>query len=340
MKSRRILIDHGSGGLATKELIAELFQPLFSNPALDRMEDSALLEPQNGKIAFTTDSYVVDPLFFPGGDIGTLAIHGTINDLAMQGANPAALSLGLILEEGLQMDDLQKIASSLEKASKQAGVPIVAADTKVVPQGKADKIFINTSGIGFVEDGVELGSHLAVHGDAVIVSGTLGDHGIAIMGTRAGLGLDTTIMSDTAPLHKLVHILLGKFGNAIRCFRDPTRGGLATVLSEIAVASRVEIQIDEASIPIKPQVYSICELLGLDPLYLANEGKLIAIVKGSAAEEIVLTMRREELGENASIIGRVHRTETARKGRVVLLTKIGGKRLLEPLSGEPLPRIC
>ena len=339
MKVKRILLDHGSGGLATKELIEELFLPILSNPWLNRMEDSAVLEPTKGRVAFTTDSYVVDPLFFPGGDIGSLSIHGTINDLAMQGAEPAALSLGLILEEGLPIDDLRKIASSLGKASKEAGIPIVAADTKVVPKGKADKIFINTSGIGYIQQDIELGSQLARPGDAVIVSGTLGDHGIAVMGTRAGLGLDLSIKSDTAPLHKLVKLLLKNFASAIKCLRDPTRGGLATVLSEIAAASKVEIVVDEAAIPIQPQVQSVCDLLGLDPLYLANEGKLVAIVDSSMADNIVQAMRNEELGRKASVIGRVNKSEMG-KGRTILCTAIGGKRLLEPLSGEPLPRIC
>ena len=338
MKTKRILIDHGSGGLATKELIDELFRPLLSNPWLNRMEDSALIQaPEGKKIAFTTDSYVIDPIFFPGGDIGSLSMHGTINDLAMQGAEPAALSLGLILEEGLLMDELYKIALSLQKVSQQTGIPIVTADTKVVPKGKGDKIFINTSGIGYVKEGIELGSDLAVKGDAVIVSGTIGDHGVAIMGTRAGLGLDTTIKSDTAPLHELTHFLLEKFGSSIKCFRDPTRGGLATVLSEIATASQVEIIIEEAAIPIKPQVQSVCDLLGLDPLYLANEGKLIAIVDGSVAKDVLHAMHQTELGKDAALIGTIHHSD---RQRTVLQTAIGGKRLLEPLSGEPLPRIC
>ncbi len=340
MKSKYVLMDHGSGGLATQELVQEVFLSRLANPFLCRLEDSAVLEPLKGQLAFTTDSYVVDPPFFPGGNIGSLAVHGTINDLAMQGAEPAALSLGLILEEGLPMEDLHKIATSLAEASKNAGVPIVAADTKVVPRGKADRIFINTSGVGCVPKGVKLGSDLVAGGDVVIVSGTIGDHGVTIMASREGLGLETSIKSDTATLHKMVYELLKRFGSAIKCFRDPTRGGLATVIHEIASASQTEITLYEEAIPVRPQVQSVCDLLGLDPLYLANEGKLVAVVAGDAARNVVEAMRDDPLGMDAAIIGKVNPVNGPGRGRAILETTIGGKRMLEPLTGEPLPRIC
>lgn len=341
MSGKRILLDHGSGGLASRELIESIFLPRLDNPALARFEDSAVLTLSTSRLAFTTDSYVVDPIFFPGGDIGKLAVHGTINDLAMQGAVPLCLSLALILEEGFPMADLERLADSIADASRHSGVPIVTGDTKVVPRGKADKIFITTSGVGAVPDGLELGSDLARPGDAVLLSGFMADHGVTIMAARSGLSIQSSIMSDTAPLHNMVSALLDEAGAAIRCFRDPTRGGVATILSEIAEKSRVRIELDEANLPIRPGVATACELLGLDPLYLANEGKCIVIADGGSADLLLSRMRKCQGGHNGVLIGRVVQHDTLnRPGRVLLKTAIGGSRIIGPLSGEPLPRIC
>jgi len=343
MNSKKILLDHGSGGISSRNLIEEIFLPRLDNPILAQFEDSAVLQSGSTRLAFTTDGYVVDPLFFPGGDIGKLAVHGTINDLVMQGAQPIGLSLSLILEEGFALADLERIADSIGRASRESGVPVVTGDTKVVPRGKADKIFITTSGIGIVPDGLLLGSGLARAGDAVLLSGTIGDHGVTIMAARAGLAIQSSIQSDTAPLHRLVAAMLQQAPGSIRCLRDPTRGGAATVLSEIAVKSKVQIEINEKDLPIRPGVESACEMLGLDPLYLANEGKCIVIVDPAQAEALLKVMRKTEEGHDAAIVGHVAAAApepNVSNGRVVMNTAIGGARIIGPLSGEPLPRIC
>ncbi len=336
-KNRIVTLDHGSGGLASQELISNLFLKYLDNPALHQLEDCAILEERKGKIAMSTDSYVVDPIFFPGGNIGELAINGTINDLAMRGATPIALSLGLIIEEGFSLEKLERIIESIGESSSKAGVDVVTGDTKVVPQGKADGIFINTSGIGIVEHHCNIAGNLAKPGDAVIISGTLADHGITIMSSQAGIGIEGNIQSDTQPLHHLVAKILTTAPEAVHVMRDPTRGGLATSLCEIAASSKVAIHLEQDRLPIRPAVNVACELIGLDPLYLANEGKFLVICKAESAEKIVDTMRQTEAGKDATIIGRVQENS---KHRVTLTTTIGGTRLLEPLTGEPLPRIC
>jgi hydrogenase expression/formation protein HypE len=337
MSEQCILLDHGSGGIASQELISSLFIKHLDNPTLRGLEDSAVLDRQNGRLAFTTDSYVVDPIFFPGGDIGKLAVHGTINDLAMRGAQPLCLSLGLILEEGLSLSELEGVIISIAEACRESGVPIVTGDTKVVPKGKGDKIFINTSGIGTVADGIDISSKNAREGDAVILSGTMGDHGITIMTRRAGITIQGRLESDTRPLHRLVQKLLAELPGSIRTLRDPTRGGVATTLNEIAANSHLGIELNEGSLPVRPQVRAACELLGLEPLYLANEGKLLAIVSAEKAGAALEIMRATSEGAEASIIGRM---VNSKAGRVVINTPVGGLRLVTALHGEPLPRIC
>jgi hydrogenase expression/formation protein HypE len=337
MAEKTILLDHGSGGLASQELIGNLFLKYLDNPTLHSLEDSAILENQPGKLAFTTDSYVVDPIFFPGGDIGKLAVHGTINDLAMRGAKPLCLSLALILEEGLPLDDLERIIISISEACKEAGVPVVTGDTKVVPRGKGDKIFINTSGIGIVADGIDISSRNASAGDAIILSGTLGDHGITIMTRRAGISMEGDLKSDTMALHKLVDKLLTELPGAVHTLRDPTRGGVATSLNEIAGASGLSVELKDEDLPVRPTVRAACEMLGLEPLYLANEGKCLAVVSADKAEEALALMRSTPEGAEAVIIGRM---ADGKAGRVVINTPVGGSRVVTPLHGEPLPRIC
>lgn len=337
MTEQSILLDHGSGGIASQELIGGLFLKYLDNPILSGLEDSAVFDNQPGRLAFTTDSYVVDPIFFPGGDIGKLAVHGTINDLAMRGATPRCLSLGLILEEGLLFSDLKRVIISISEACKETGVPIVTGDTKVVPRGKGDKIFINTSGIGFVPDNREISSQHGQPGDAVIVSGSIGDHGITIMTRRAGISLDGNLRSDTRALHGLTAGLLEAFPGATRVLRDPTRGGVATSLNEIAAASQVSIELEEQLLPIRPEVRAACEILGLEPLFLANEGICLAVVDGTSAEAIVARMRTMPAGREAVIIGQI---SDGKPGRVSINTPVGGSRIVTPLHGEPLPRIC
>lgn len=337
MSEKMILLDHGSGGLASQELISGMFLKHLDNPILNSLEDSAILENHGGRLAFTTDSYVVDPLFFPGGDIGKLAIHGTINDLAMRGATPHALSLGLILEEGLLLEDLERVIISIAEACKEAGVSVVTGDTKVVPKGKGDKIFINTSGIGFVKDGIDISSRYAKEGDAVILSGTMGDHGITIMTRRAGIAVEGDLKSDTMPLHNLVATLLKELPGAIHTLRDPTRGGVASTLNEIAENSGLSIELSDQDLPVRPQVNAACELLGLEPLYLANEGKCLVIVSGDRAEEALRIMHSTPEGKEAAIIGKL---VAGKAGRVVINTPVGGSRVVTPLHGMPLPRIC
>ncbi|MDY0391331.1 MAG: hydrogenase expression/formation protein HypE [Desulfobulbus oligotrophicus] len=338
MKSNAtVSLDHGSGGLASQHLIGELFLKYLTSPLLHDLEDCAVLGEYAGRIAFSTDSYVVDPLFFPGGDIGSLAVHGTINDLAMRGARPLALSLALIIEEGFPMERLERVIASVARSSQDVGAAVVTGDTKVVPRGKADGLFINTTGVGLVSHRHDISGKKAQPGDAVLLSGTLADHGITIMGSQAGIDIGGDIASDTQPLHRLVGAILESETGAVRVLRDPTRGGLATTLCEIAAASHVEIVIEENRIPIRPAVRTACEMIGLDPLYLANEGKCIIICDQDHAEELLQLIRRLPEGRDAALIGWVR---DDRPGRVSLVTRIGGSRLLEPLTGQPLPRIC
>lgn len=336
LRDQHITLSHGSGGKATHNLIEGVFGPAFSNPLLDAMDDSATFA-VSGQLAFTTDSYVVSPLFFPGGDIGKLAVHGTINDLAMAGAEPLCLSAGFILEEGFPISDLRRIVQSMAEAASAAGVPIATGDTKVVQRGKADGVFINTAGVGIVRAPQPIGQARVVVGDQVIVSGPIGDHGIAIMVTREGLELETTLESDTAPLHTLVAAMLAVGGEGIHCLKDPTRGGVATTLNEIALGSELAIGLDESAIPVRAEVRGACEILGLDPLTIANEGKLLAFVAPDVAPQVLATMKAHPLGREARLIGNV---QAEPNGMVFLRTDIGGTRVLDMLVGDPLPRIC
>ncbi len=338
MKSDSIIsLDHGSGGLASQNLISGLFLKYLRSPQLHDLEDCAILGEYSGRIAFSTDSYVVDPLFFPGGDIGKLAVHGTINDLAMRGARPIALSLALIIEEGFSYTDLERVIASVSQCSEEAGVAIVTGDTKVVPKGKVDKIFVNTTGVGIASHRHDISGKNAVPGDAVLVSGTLADHGITIMSAQAGIAIGGDIKSDTQPLHRLVAAILEEDMGTVHVLRDPTRGGLATTLCELARSSGVDIVLEEERLPIRPSVNTACEMIGLDPLYLANEGKMIVICDRDKAEDMLQLMRRMPEGRDAALVGWVGDSS---EGRVSLTTRIGGSRLLEPLAGQPLPRIC
>ena len=333
----RVDLSHGSGGRAMAQLIADIFHRAFDNEWLRRGNDQAAFDVAAGRMVMTTDGYVVSPLFFPGGDIGSLAIHGTINDVAMAGARPLYLSAGFIIEEGFRLSDLKRIADSMGEAARKAGVPIVTGDTKVVERGKGDGVFISTTGIGVVPQGLDLSADKAMPGDRVILSGSIGDHGVAIMSKRQNLTFDTDIVSDSAALHTLVATMVETGGQSLRVMRDPTRGGLAAALNELAQQSRVGFRIAEESLPIKPQVAAACELLGLDPLNVANEGKLIAIVAPEAADALVSAMRAHPLGRDAAIIGEV----TADDHRFVQMTTgFGGGRIVDWLSGEQLPRIC
>jgi len=339
LRDEHITLSHGSGGKATHNLIEGIFAPAFSNPLLDLMDDAATftLGNSNLRLAFTTDTYVVNPLFFPGGDIGKLAVHGTVNDLAVAGAQPLYLSAGFILEEGFAIADLRRIVESMAKASRDAGVAIVTGDTKVVQRGKADGIFINTTGVGLVLTSNTIGQNQLQPGDKILLSGPIGDHGVAIMLAREMLDIETEIQSDSAPLHTLVASLLDVAGNGIHCLKDPTRGGIATSLNEMALVSEVAITLDERAIPVRPAVRGACELLGLDPLTIANEGKLLAIVAPDAADTVLEAMRAHPLGLDAAIIGSV---QAEPKSLVFLRTDIGGRRVLDMLVGDPLPRIC
>ena len=332
-----ITLAHGAGGRAMRDLIDDLFVGAFDNPALAALEDQARLEiPQGGRLAFTTDSYVVDPLFFPGGDIGKLAVAGTVNDLAVGGARPLYLSCAMILEEGLPVETLRRVVASMKAAADAAGVAIVTGDTKVVHRGSADKLFINTAGIGVIPPGVDLRADRARAGDAILVNGPLGDHGAAIVDARGELALENPIESDCQPLNGLVQAVLAACPD-LRCLRDATRGGLATVLNEFAAASQVGIRIDERALPIREAVRGMCEILGLDPLYLANEGKLVAVAPPDAADAALEAMRAHPAGRQAARIGTV---VAEPPGQVVLATAFGGDRLLDMLVGEQLPRIC
>jgi hydrogenase expression/formation protein HypE len=331
-----IIIGHGGGGKLSAELIEHLFLPAFRNPTLENLGDSSVLTVPSGRLAFSTDSFVVHPLFFPGGSIGDLAVNGTVNDLSMSGARPLYLSAGFIIEEGFLVSSLAQIVHRMAQAAKTAGVQIVTGDTKVVEKGHGDGCYINTAGIGLVPDGLHIGPTHAQPGDAVILSGTIGDHGMAIMSVRESLEFETIIQSDCAALNSLVEAML-ETTHDIHVLRDPTRGGVASSLNEIAAQSKVGIMIDETKIPVKPDVHSACELLGMDPIYVANEGKLIAIVAAHAAEAVLARMRSHALGADAAIIG----TVTAKHpGMLVARTGIGGTRVIPMQIGEQLPRIC
>ena len=330
----KVLLAHGSGGKLSHDLI-ESFLPLFDNTLLNKLDDAAVFEP-GGRLAFTTDSYVVSPIFFPGGDIGKLAVCGTVNDLAMSGATPLYLSLSLIIEEGLPMVDLQRVMTSVKEAAKEAGVKVITGDTKVVNRGSADKLFINTSGVGVVPPGVDISGSQARLGDNIILSGTIGDHGIAVMSQREGLEFSSPVESDCAPLHRLVTDML-KVSDQIHCLRDPTRGGLASTLNELAWQSGVGMKIGEEKIPVREAVRAACELLGLDPLYVANEGKLVAIVPSAKAKSVLDIMHKNPYGKQAAIIGEV---VAEHPGRLVMRTSLGASRIVDMLVGELLPRIC
>lgn len=331
-----ILLAHGNGGKLTSQLIETCFLPYLQDPLLNQLNDQAIIDLEGCRIAFTTDSFVVDPLFFPGGDIGKLAVCGTVNDLTVGGATSLYLSIGFIIEENFPIEELKKISSSISTAAREAQVRIVTADTKVVERGACDKIFINTSGIGIVKKGVDFSGHNAREGDKILLSGDLGDHGIAILSSRKGIEFKTTVISDCAPLNLLVNDLL-IYAKYIHAMRDLTRGGLGTILNEIALQSELGITIYENGIPLKQEVRGMCELLGLDPLYLANEGKLIAFVHPDKAEEILLLMKKNLLGENACIIGEITREPYT---KVVMETQIGSRRFIDMLVGEDIPRIC
>ena len=340
MSQSSITLAHGSGGRAMHELVDQLIRQVFSNPLLDQGEDQARiplaeLNALGNRLAFTTDSYVVTPLEFPGGNIGTLAINGTVNDLAVGGATPLYLSCGFIIEEGLALETFKRILTAMRSAADAAGVAIVTGDTKVVQRGGADQLFINTAGVGVIADGFNPSASGAQVGDVVIVNGYLGDHGAAILNARGDLALDADIASDCAPLNRLVAAMFAACP-AIHCLRDATRGGLATVLNEFAERSQVNIVLDEAQLPIRQPVRGMCEILGLDPLYLANEGKLVAVVPASDAEAVLTAMRQIPEGQDACVVGQV----TAGKGYVILQTGFGGERIVDMLPGEQLPRIC
>ncbi len=336
MKTDTILLDHGSGGKMSYLLITDLVLPLFDNPILSPLHDGAVLDMDGQRLAFSTDTFVVDPIFFPGGSIGDLAVNGTVNDLAMCGAEPLYLSVGLIIEEGFSRKDLEKILKDMNKASEKARVKVVTGDTKVVPKGAVDKIFINTSGIGEIPDKMDISGRNARPGDKIILSGTIADHGMAVLTQREGMTFDTPVKSDTAALNHMVAKMLSVCKN-IHVLRDPTRGGVGTALNEIAGKSGVGIKIYEEKIPLKDAVAGICELLGFDPIYIANEGKLIAFVDPRHAEKVLAAIKEDEFGKDACIIGEVI---SDHPGRVMMKTQIGGIRIVDMLTGDQLPRIC
>ena len=340
-RDSRVTLAHGSGGKAMQALINDVFVRAFDNPLLRPLEDQARLVLSDlarygDRLAFTTDSFVVDPLFFPGADIGQLAVNGTVNDLAMSGARPLYLSCAMIIEEGLEIATLQRVAASMRTAAEAAGVAIVTGDTKVVPRGAADKLFINTTGLGVIPAGVNIQAINARPGDRILLNGYLGDHGAAIVDARGDLALENTITSDCQPLHQLVQAMLAVCPD-IHCLRDATRGGLATVLNEFAASAGCCLRIDERVLPVRDEVRGMCEILGLDPVYLANEGKLVALVPAAAAEPVLAAMRAQPAGRDALIIGEVL---AAPQGRVVMRTLFGGERIVDRLVGEQLPRIC
>jgi len=338
---QQIVLGHGSGGKLTADLIDQIFLPAFKNPILDKLDDQAVVTVGGTRLAFTTDSFVVTPIFFPGGDIGRLAVNGTVNDLAMSGARPLYLSAAFILEEGLAVEDLRRVVGSMREAAAEAGVAFVTGDTKVVNRGKGDQVFITTTGIGIVGDGVNISADRARAGDQIILSGYIGDHGMAIMSQREGLEFEGTIDSDCASLNGLVSTMLATPSASgtdfLHCLRDPTRGGVATTLNEIAKRSGVGMVLQEQAIPVRETVKGACEVLGLDPLYVANEGKLLAIVAAERAGDVLRHMQQHALGRDAAIIGEV---VNERSGMVIMRTQVGGTRILDVMFGEQLPRIC
>ncbi len=347
VKDENITLAHGAGGKSTQSLIQAVFLEAFRNPLLEQLEDQATFPldgatgeghtaPRGGRMAFTTDSFVVSPLFFPGGDIGELAVNGTVNDLAMSGARPCYLSAGFIIEEGLPVADLRRIVNSMAQAAQAAGVQVVTGDTKVVQRGKADGCYINTSGVGFVEHDLDLGAGQARPGDAVLVSGPIGEHGMTIMLSRGELDIESDMESDTAPLAGLVEDLLGKT-KGVRCLRDATRGGVATILNEVAQASNAAVVVDESTVPVRPEIRGASEILGIDPLYVACEGRLVAVVDGDEADTALEALRSHPLGADAAVIGRVKDDPPT---LVLLKTEFGGTRIVDLLAGDPLPRIC
>ncbi len=332
---KTIVLGHGSGGKLSAQLIRQMFLPAFDNPLLNRLDDQAVLAVGGARIAFTTDSYVVTPLFFPGGDIGKLAVHGTINDLAMCGAQPLALSAAFILEEGFEMEDLRRVVDSMAEAARAAGVPIATGDTKVVPRGAADRMFITTSGVGLVPEGVNISAANARPGDRILLSGSIADHGMAVMSKRENMEFEGALESDTAALHRLVADMIA--AGEIHALRDPTRGGLGATLVEIAGTARIGVEAESAAIPVHEPVRAACELLGFDPLFVANEGKLVAFVAPESAARVLAAMRANPLGRQAALIGQA---VEAHAGLVLLRTEIGGSRVLDLPFGEQLPRIC
>jgi hydrogenase expression/formation protein HypE len=336
LRDELVTLAHGSGGKASRALVEGLFLEELGNPLLDPLGDSALLELNGSRLAFTTDSYVVHPLEFPGGDIGELAVNGTVNDLAVAGARPVALSAGFVVEEGFEVARLRRLAASMARAAERAGVPVATGDTKVVERGKADGLYVSTAGIGLVHESARLGAANVREGDRVLVSGTLGDHGMAVMIARGDLQLEVELASDTAPVHELTTSLL-ELGESVRWLRDPTRGGLATALNELARDAQLAVALEEAALPLRPGVVGACEILGIDPLYVANEGKLVAVVAPEAADDALARLRAHELGAEAALVGEI-RAEPP--GLVLLDTAFGGSRIVDMLVGDPLPRIC
>lgn len=332
-----VVLGHGSGGKLSKQLLDELFLPALGGPALRELHDGAVLPVGDGRLAVSTDTFVVDPLFFPGGDIGSLAVHGTVNDVAMCGATPVALSVGFILEEGFPMERLWHVARSVSRAASAAGVPVVTGDTKVVDRGKGDGVYLNTTGIGIVREDAEISPRRARPGDRILVSGPVASHGVAILSVREGLEFETRVESDTAALHDMAADLLDALGRDVHVLRDPTRGGVASATNEIAAAAGAGIVLEEARIPMREEVRGACEILGLDPLFVANEGILLAVVEGRRAEEALQVVRAHERGGDGEVIGRVVEDHP---GRVFQRSRIGGTRVVEMLSGEQLPRIC
>jgi hydrogenase expression/formation protein HypE len=336
LRDELVTLAHGSGGKATRALVEGLFLEELGNPLLAPLGDSALLEVDGAHLAFTTDSYVVKPIFFPGGDIGELAVNGTVNDLAVVGARPLALSAGFVIEEGFPISDLRRIAASMARAAAAAGVPVATGDTKVVEHGNADGLYVTTAGVGVVDPRARLGVEHVRAGDRVLVSGTLGDHGMAVMVARGDLQLEVDLRSDTASVHGLVASLL-QLGDAVRWMRDPTRGGLATALNELAEQAGIAVALDEMALPLRAEVVATCEILGIDPLYVASEGRLIAVVAADVAEQAVALLREQPLGADAAIVGEI---VPEPEGLVLLRTGLGGSRVVDMLVGDPLPRIC
>jgi hydrogenase expression/formation protein HypE len=337
LRETLITLAHGAGGKATRMLIEQVFLEAFENPALRPLSDAALLEHDGFRLAFTTDSSVVKPIFFPGGDIGDLAVNGTVNDLAVSGARPLALSAGFVIEEGFPVDDLRRVAASMAAAAARVGVPLATGDTKVVERGKADGLYITTAGVGVVPAGVELGSERVAPGDRLLVSGSIGDHGMAVVVARGELALEADLESDTAPVHELAAALAEGLGGALRWMRDPTRGGLATALNELAREAGVAVRLDEEALPVRPVVAGTCEILGIDPLYVASEGRLVAVVAADAADRALRILQSHPQGADAALIGEVREEP---EGLVFLDTALGGGRVVDMLVGDPLPRIC